>query len=705
MKKFYKPLCLIAAIAAMSLTSCQKETLKPAEEGTTTLTVHATVEDVANATKTYIDGTQVYWDTDEQMKVVNLETYDEYNSDGFTASDNNTHGVFTFTVKETEASRYAGIYPADAGIKKNQEGYRIDLPATQFPTANSYDPDAYILITEAETIDLTTEQEWVATYYRATALNNFQLTNLNDDITSVKITFPDNYEYTNSAGETITVHPAGSRYFDLETGTPQRVFANGSSTITLQYAEALSANTKNIWFTTWGVELKQGDKITIEASSKTTKYTKTLTANEAKSLKEGWLNIVPINMEGAETESISQEDFSGEYLIVAEGSDYWACMTNVNTKDYFGYVYNESIASSENFESLSAANFYSLPDIEQYVWVIQKNDEGYTIQNKANKEIYVELRNTTGNNAYISSESFPLSIRSDDGILKIQNPDNAANGDSNNDYRWLQFNANSPRFANYKSGQKNIHLLPWVESTEPMLSVTEPSKTVSADAESVSFTYVARNLNGEVKANITEGNNTVISAVVVNKETSTVDVTLIPNETENSRTATITLSAEGVDPVTLTITQNAKSVGAVVDILTADAFNAGSSYGNVSCSAPSGAEYAGNMMKNNNNSIQLRSSNSNAGIITKVSAGKVTKIEVTWDSETTDGRVLNVYGSNTAYEGEDASELYKDSTSGELIGTIQKGTTEFNVEGDYQYIGLRSKSGALYLEEIKITWE
>ena len=117
----------------------------------------------------------------------------------------------------------------------------------------------------------------------------------------------------------------------------------------------------------------------------------------------------------------------------------------------------------------------------------------------------------------------------------------------------------------------------------------------------------------------------------------------------------------------------------------------------------SDAVYAGNNF-NNNDSIQLRSSNSNSGIITTASGGKVKKITVTWNSNTASGRTLDIYGKNTAYSS--PTELYSSSTQGTKIGSIVCGTsTKLVVEGDYTYIGLRSNSSAMYLTEITIDWE
>ena len=116
----------------------------------------------------------------------------------------------------------------------------------------------------------------------------------------------------------------------------------------------------------------------------------------------------------------------------------------------------------------------------------------------------------------------------------------------------------------------------------------------------------------------------------------------------------------------------------------------------------SDAVYAG-QSGGGNESIQLRSNNSNSGIITTASGGTLANVTVIWNSNTNNGRTLNVYGSHSAYTS--PTELYNDGTSGELLGTIVKGESEeLAISGSYEYLGLRSASGAMYLTEIDITW-
>ena len=115
----------------------------------------------------------------------------------------------------------------------------------------------------------------------------------------------------------------------------------------------------------------------------------------------------------------------------------------------------------------------------------------------------------------------------------------------------------------------------------------------------------------------------------------------------------------------------------------------------------SSAVYAGNSA-GSNSTIQLRTNNSNSGVITTASGGKAKKVIISWYSDTAEGRTVDIYGKNTAYTS--TTELYDTNTQGTKLGSLKKGETELEITGDYEYIGFRSNSGALYLTSVQITW-
>ena len=121
----------------------------------------------------------------------------------------------------------------------------------------------------------------------------------------------------------------------------------------------------------------------------------------------------------------------------------------------------------------------------------------------------------------------------------------------------------------------------------------------------------------------------------------------------------------------------------------------------------SGAQYSGSSAKDPGTSaIQLRSKNSNSGIVSVKSGGTIKSVTLTFASN--NKNTVDVYGNNVAYSL--ASDLYdtKDksnpSNQGTKVGSLSKtGTITFT--DNYSYIGIRSNSGAVYISKIEITYE
>ena len=152
--------------------------------------------------------------------------------------------------------------------------------------------------------------------------------------------------------------------------------------------------------------------------------------------------------------------------------------------------------------------------------------------------------------------------------------------------------------------------------------------------------------------------------------------------------------------------ESTSTIDDVINLTTTEVESGSTSYSTWSDkTATSSAVYAGNSA-GGHASIQLRTTNSNSGIITTTSGGKAKKVSVVWNTNTSSGRTLDIYGKNTAYTS--AADLYNSAaaTKGTKIGSIAYDTsTELTIDGDYEYIGIRSNSGALYLTSITITWE
>lgn len=194
-----------------------------------------------------------------------------------------------------------------------------------------------------------------------------------------------------------------------------------------------------------------------------------------------------------------------------------------------------------------------------------------------------------------------------------------------------------------------------------------------------------------------------------NGQSARVNYTATANNTGAPRTAYVKIEATNSDERTvstiISVTQPiVATVTDEIDRPLTGITDGSSTYSNWSGKTDkSNAVYAGNSA-GGNNSVQLRSKNSNSGVVSTTSGGKVKKIIVTWNSNTSSGRTLDVYGKNTAYSA--ASDLYNNDSKGTKLGSIVYGTsTELEITGDYSYVGLRSASDAMFLTRIAIVWE
>ena len=85
----------------------------------------------------------------------------------------------------------------------------------------------------------------------------------------------------------------------------------------------------------------------------------------------------------------------------------------------------------------------------------------------------------------------------------------------------------------------------------------------------------------------------------------------------------------------------------------------------------SGAIYMGNTA-GGNNSVQMRTNKGYSGIIISTNGAKLTKITVSWNSNTDSTRKLAFYGTNTPYEN-GLADLYDSGTRGDGLGLLSYG--------------------------------
>ena len=229
-----------------------------------------------------------------------------------------------------------------------------------------------------------------------------------------------------------------------------------------------------------------------------------------------------------------------------------------------------------------------------------------------------------------------------------------------------------------------------VNKTTATLEFEQSIYTVNFD-EIITLKAVSNNPDAQITYSATDGDwyiDETSGEFLAGTTAGSVTVTATMAESDKYTGATATCTVNIVDP-----NQQVYS-----DVITAaDLKGEVDTYKDFSgVKKTSGAVYAGNSAYKDG-SIQLRSKNSNSGIVATTSGGRISQIIITWDNSTADARQIDVYGNTNPYTS--AAELYETSgntNQGELIGSLAKGETTLTIEGNYPYVGIRSNDGALY---------
>ncbi len=537
MKNFFRSMMLVA-VAAMGFAACSTEnTTDPAVEFEPNM-VEMSI--IAEQTRTTLDSSEAFanWEADDKIAV--FEVTDAISITGSTETIlNDGLASFRFSFEEnTTASSfdYYAVYPYANVIDKNSDDYKkasmdkikVNTPATQNPTATSFDGAADLLLSRPVT-DLTAQpsEAMSMAFTRVVALAKMTLKNLNTTEPIINVTF------TAPEGKVL----AGRSYFDLTTSQVYTDaegdgygYYSATNTITLNYTglESVAAGTP-IYFTTLPTELAAGDTFTVAVSTENKKFTKEVTIPENRNIAfiAGDMASFGVNMSGAAEETV--EDITGEYIIA--GSN--------------GAIMGSEFTGNGTVTDVANATEYTYTDTS-IVWIIENVAEAgqYYIKNKAT-DTYVGYSGS-GNTSQLQTNAYTLTItQNSDKTYAITSVEHVG--------RKLQYNSNGSYFRFYLNTQKDLYLIPAVESVNPSIKVDEQPAQVAAAGAKVSVNLTTANLTEAITA---EASETWITDATVADNVLT--FTVAANDTTDERTATITLSANGAS-ATVSVSQAGKA--------------------------------------------------------------------------------------------------------------------------------------------------
>lgn len=698
MKRIASFLAVAAAIIAFNACERQEvEELKTIDHLTFT-SEKPEVEDAVD-TKTGWNGSSVQWLAGDKIRVgftldrvwqssgktlssgpdttPRFYASDPLESDATNASFSLPIGENSFQedfVKDLEGDIvFYGIYPSGAcsAGQADAPSIVINIPAEQKPSASSFDASADILVGCSETLSEITADPVLMSWNRVVALADITLKGLN---------IP---EGENLLRLTLTAQEGANLVGNYTVNvTDGSVSGNGENEVSLNVSslEITSENTLEVWA---GFLPETVTSLKVVLTTDLATYTKEI-SNISLAFKKNKRNILGIKMGDAVREGKEVNKFA-----LLETS-------------------NVTLNKGDNaYDDLTVDGQFAIK-----VGTSSKGGSMSVIVPKGSTMLHVHAAAWNG----VTGLSLNISGATTNPTSIALNPDSGVAGSGPFE---LEGSVDDYYYAIELSGIDEETEITFTSSTAKRFVVwgvnVEPEpKEITWELADVELTADPSKLEYTVGQTFNPA-GMVLTAVYVDTDevTNTKTVVLSNDELTFEPSLTTPLALDD-DEVTVTygdftfvfeITVSEASTTSVTDELTYTLIGiTGTSYREWSNKkSNSNAVYAG-QSAGGNNSIQLRSNNNNSGIITTSTGGKVIRVKLTWNSNSASDRTISVYGSNTAYT--DATDLYDSDKQGTLLGEIANGSsTELEIEGDYTFIGLRSKSGALYLDKVEITWE
>lgn len=529
MKRFFISLSVIVA-AMVTFAGCTKEEVKTPVSETKTVQFVAESIETKTAFGTPVGTTYptLWTENDEQVHVsMNLSSSKAYN---ITPSDDFKTARFEAEIADDESGSYTfySVSPASAIINfsDSYKSYNLEIPTTQTPSATSVDEKAQILVAASETYNEFPNSVNLA-YTHFTAYGKMSLTNLNLDgavVSSVAITASKNIAYR--------------YYYYPETGTSAE---NGAtSTITI-----MTSSVSDIWFACAPVDMSNSTMKVVVNTDKGT-FTREVTFPADREFEAGKISIFSVNMADISLESPEVYELVEDPAELTEGSkviivgDAYAMSTNQKTSNRAA----EAVTLSDD------KNTITTPGATVQIFTIEEGTLAGTVAFNTGSG-YIYAASSSSNHLKTQSDlddnaSWTVTISA--GVTSV-----AAQGTNTRNTMRYNPNNGSPMFSCYGSTSTtgstvSIYKLQGSGTVlENYLKVSEKNIEVEADATSASFT-----VNSDLVWNATSEN-----ASKVTYEDNSVTVTFPANEDAEEKVYTVTVSADGVAPVTVTVTQAA----------------------------------------------------------------------------------------------------------------------------------------------------
>ena len=559
MKRIISNLMLVAA-AAMAFFACQKQEVNaPEEVKVEGLNFSAEKPEFADASKTEWTGETIQWSEGDAIRVAYTCDGVWQNADGTATADEDngkkTAKLYASTpLAEASATakfavpgnfkgtasgvyEFYAIYPSGAAVKEADFPFApsvtVDVPAEQTPLANSFDSAADLMAAKSiETFEGLPTERISLLWTRIVAHGHLTLKNLqveeDEKLQTITLTADENADMV------------GQYYLYLDTYNVEKAAGNNAAnSLTVKADNLTIADGGNVTFWTCFLPCTWKSLDVVVETDKAT-YTRSidLTGNE-KTFAQNARNTLAINMATAERvvrassalpfeRDFSNTEYNQNAITELDGFTIENSVYNAKgairlaKTDAGGSVTTLPLDLSQNFHVKVVASGW---DDDELTLTVTAGDQS--------NNLTLVTSGTVDNGPKECAEY----------IINFQPVSNSAS---------VTFTTEAKK----RCYIQKIQVLEGHAELTPVLSATNPDE-MSAEGGEGSFTYTLSNPKEgkEVSATV---NVDWIENLAVNQEAKTVSYNVAENTSEESRTATITLSYEGAQSVDVTVTQEGK---------------------------------------------------------------------------------------------------------------------------------------------------
>lgn len=546
--KSLSKITLFAALAAVTAAACQKEdnSIDTPSDKLVKMTFTAGNPEFKPEVRTEIDGLTPYWSAGDQIGISTDGIKSNY---PFTNDATERAATTTFSGNANISSTIYAYYPFTVnGIDKvgDNTGAKVDLPANQTPTANSFDGKADILVSKPLTPDSEGQQVANLEFRRLSAIVKVVL---KDQSTGTKLAdqHVSSLSITTDGDNTL----AGRVVVDLFNYTMYAPYYNGSNTVTATYStntEYVINGANGTYLSVYPRLLASGSKLVVEAATEGYVIKKEITLPNDVDLETGKVTTLNVNL-------------SDEHITAASTGLSLPFADDFSNLTGNGTAPNILSRKDENGNNLySAANTY----VYQYntphgLRLSSSNNSGYIVTS--------ELDLSAPFSVLISAKVWPK----DTSGIKITAGESATMTTANLTEEFktylLKFEAQSPKTkiriepsaSNERIIIENIRIVSGHDITLPPVLKITSGTTLSVPATNATETinYTVENPADGVSV-VASSDVSWLNSFVYSIEGVSFNIDENPGD---ERSGTITLSYEGAETQTVSVTQT--SPGAI----------------------------------------------------------------------------------------------------------------------------------------------